>query len=272
VNKAELVRALAERLGGDRGTASAAVDGLLDVIVRAVGAGESVSVAGFGVFERRERAARSGRNPHTGQAIQVPAAVVPAFRPGAYFRDVVSGVREPITVRVAAGHHPVRSTATGRPPARSAPMGDPLARPAATRPPAPAAANPAPRDGAETDRAALVSGPEPTVAAGTAAPDGVADRPSTNRVKGKTVKRADNADAKVGKGKGSGKEPGKNDEPASGRGSAKVSGNGSTKDSGKGAGKASDPDSAKASGKDSAKASGKNGNSVGGKAKKKAKK
>lgn len=94
VNKAELITALAEHLDGDRRAASAAVDGLLDVIVRTVQAGDSVSVTGFGVFEQRQRAARSGRNPRTGQTIQVPATVVPAFRPGTLFRDVVSGARE----------------------------------------------------------------------------------------------------------------------------------------------------------------------------------
>jgi DNA-binding protein HU-beta len=186
VNKAELVRALAERLGGDRGTASAAVDGLLDVIVRAVGAGESVSVAGFGVFERRERAARSGRNPRTGQAIQVPAAVVPAFRPGAYFRDVASGLREPVTARVAAGHQPVRSPAPVGAATRSAGMGDPLAHPAATRPPTPA------------------------------------ERPATNRVKDKAAKRADKADAKVGKGKSSAKASSKNGKSDGGKAKKKA--------------------------------------------------
>jgi DNA-binding protein HU-beta len=185
VNKAELVRALAERLGGDRGTASAAVDGLLDIIVRAVSAGEPVLVAGFGVFERRERAARSGRNPRTGQIIQVPAAAVPAFRPGAYFRDVVSGVREPVTARVAVSHQPVRSPVPVRAAARPAAMGDRLARPATTHPPAPVAE-------------------------------------STNRAKDKAVKRADKADAKVGKGKSSAKASGKNGKSDGGKSKKKA--------------------------------------------------
>jgi DNA-binding protein HU-beta len=105
VNKAELVQALAERLDSDRKVAVAAVDGLLDVIVRAVYAGDSVSLIGFGVFERRERAARTARNPRTGQLIEIPATAVPGFRPGAMFRDVVSGARslgEPAASRSAA--------------------------------------------------------------------------------------------------------------------------------------------------------------------------
>lgn len=92
MNKAQLVAALAHRLG-DRGAAALAVDELLDVIVRAVHAGDSVTIPGFGVFERRERAARTGRNPQTGASIQLAATSVPAFRAGASFRDVVSGAR-----------------------------------------------------------------------------------------------------------------------------------------------------------------------------------
>jgi DNA-binding protein HU-beta len=118
VNKAELVTALAEHLDGDRKTAAAAVDGLLDVIVRTVHAGDSVSLTGFGVFERRDRAARAGRNPRTGEVIQLPATAVPAFRPGAGFRDVVSGAREP-------GEAPAAPAA-----ARPAPTRSRAARPA----------------------------------------------------------------------------------------------------------------------------------------------
>jgi DNA-binding protein HU-beta len=67
------------------------VDGLLDTIVAAVGAGDSVSITGFGVFEPRARAARVARNPRTGAAVDVAATTVPAFRPGAAFRAVVGG-------------------------------------------------------------------------------------------------------------------------------------------------------------------------------------
>ncbi len=90
MNKTQLVDALAERLG-DRRTAAIAVDGLLDTIVAAVGAGESVSITGFGVFEPRARAARVARNPRTGEVVDVAATTVPAFRPGAGFKSVVGG-------------------------------------------------------------------------------------------------------------------------------------------------------------------------------------
>ncbi|MGD9527550.1 HU family DNA-binding protein [Pseudonocardia sp.] len=90
MNKTQLVEAVTARIG-DRRTAQAAVDGVLETIVRTVGAGESVSLAGFGVFESRARAARTARNPRTGEAVAVPATTVPAFRPGAGFRAVVAG-------------------------------------------------------------------------------------------------------------------------------------------------------------------------------------
>jgi len=93
VNKAQLVDALAERLG-DRRVAAAAVAGLVDVVVRTVSAGDKVTITGFGVFEKRERAARTARNPRTGDAVTVQQTDVPAFRPGTYFREMVSGTRE----------------------------------------------------------------------------------------------------------------------------------------------------------------------------------
>ncbi len=90
MNKTQLIDALAARIG-DRRTASTAVDGLLETIVDTVGAGESVSLTGFGVFESRARAARVARNPRTGETVDVPATTVPAFRPGAGFRTKVGG-------------------------------------------------------------------------------------------------------------------------------------------------------------------------------------
>jgi DNA-binding protein HU-beta len=91
MNKSQLIDALAARLG-DRRTAASAVDGLLSTIVETVKSGESVSLTGFGVFEARARAARVGRNPRTGQTVAVPAATVPAFRPGIGFKAAVGAV------------------------------------------------------------------------------------------------------------------------------------------------------------------------------------
>jgi DNA-binding protein HU-beta len=90
VNKSELVARLTERLGGDRTIATAAVNGVLEEIEGSVARGERVSLIGFGTFDRRERAPRTGRNPQTGAAIQLPASVAPVFRPGAGFRSLLT--------------------------------------------------------------------------------------------------------------------------------------------------------------------------------------
>jgi DNA-binding protein HU-beta len=103
MNKSQLVDALADRLD-DRRVAATAVDALLQIVVDTVRSGESVSLAGFGVFESRARAARTGRNPRTGEAVDVPATTVPAFRPGTGFRNAVAG-----------GDAPARPTAARRP-------------------------------------------------------------------------------------------------------------------------------------------------------------
>ncbi|MGH8965031.1 MAG: HU family DNA-binding protein, partial [Actinomycetes bacterium] len=93
VNKTQLIDALAERLG-DKKIAAAAVAGLVDVVVRTVNGGDKVTITGFGVFEKRARAARMARNPRTGQSVKVKKTNVPVFRPGTLFREVVSGARK----------------------------------------------------------------------------------------------------------------------------------------------------------------------------------
>lgn len=90
MNKSELVSRLTERLGGDRTIATAAVNGVLEEIEGSVARGERVSLIGFGTFDRRERAARTGRNPQTGATIQVPASAAPVFRPGVAFRSLLT--------------------------------------------------------------------------------------------------------------------------------------------------------------------------------------
>jgi DNA-binding protein HU-beta len=93
VNKAQLIEALAERLG-DKKTASQAVEGVVDLIVRNVNKGEKVNITGFGVFEKRARAARTARNPRTGESVKVKKTNVPAFRAGTQFKEVVGGTRK----------------------------------------------------------------------------------------------------------------------------------------------------------------------------------
>ncbi len=92
MNRAELIEAVTERIG-DKRTAGAAVEAVLDVITRAVAAGEKVSLTGFGVFEKVERAARTARNPATGASIDLAETAVPKFRAGSVFKQVVADPR-----------------------------------------------------------------------------------------------------------------------------------------------------------------------------------
>jgi DNA-binding protein HU-beta len=94
VNKAQLVEALSQRLDNDKKRAQASVEAFLDTVYRTVQKGEKVAITGFGVFEKRERAARMARNPATGEKVRVKKTSVPAFRPGQEFKDVVSGAKK----------------------------------------------------------------------------------------------------------------------------------------------------------------------------------
>ncbi|MEU5538403.1 HU family DNA-binding protein [Streptomyces sp. NPDC020362] len=93
MNKAQLVEAIADKVGG-RQQAAEAVDHVLDAIVRAVVAGERVSVTGFGSFEKVDRPARYARNPQTGERVRVKKTSVPRFRAGQGFKDLVSGSKK----------------------------------------------------------------------------------------------------------------------------------------------------------------------------------
>jgi DNA-binding protein HU-beta len=93
VNKAQLVEAIADKVGG-RQQAADAVDAVLDAIVRAVVAGDRVSVTGFGSFEKVDRPARYARNPQTGERVRVKKTSVPRFRAGQGFKDLVAGSKK----------------------------------------------------------------------------------------------------------------------------------------------------------------------------------
>jgi DNA-binding protein HU-beta len=90
VNKSDLVSRLTARLDGDRTAALAAVNGVLEEIQQSLARGERVTLPGFGTFDRRERGPRTGRNPATGETIQIGATVAPVFRAGAGLRQVVT--------------------------------------------------------------------------------------------------------------------------------------------------------------------------------------
>lgn len=115
MNKAELIEALATRLG-DKRAAGTALDAVLAEVQSAVTKGEKVSITGFGVFEKRVRAARMARNPRTGAAVRVKKTSVPAFRPGSGFKEMVASGRVPKTLKAA----PAKSTAKKAAPAKKA--------------------------------------------------------------------------------------------------------------------------------------------------------
>ncbi len=93
-NKAQFIELLSERLDGDKKKAAAALDAVIDTVYAAIAKGEQVTLTGFGIFERRERAARTARNPATGASVKVKKRSVPAFRAGAEFKAIASGARK----------------------------------------------------------------------------------------------------------------------------------------------------------------------------------
>ncbi|ANA99246.1 HU family DNA-binding protein [Mycobacteroides chelonae] len=126
MNKAELIDVLTQKLGSDRRQATAAVEHVVDTIVRTVHKGESVTITGFGVFEQRRRAARVARNPRTGETVKVKPTSVPTFRPGAQFKAVVSGSQKlpadgPAVKRGSTAAPAKRAAAKKAAPAKKAP-------------------------------------------------------------------------------------------------------------------------------------------------------
>lgn len=91
MNKSELVAAVTEHIDGvDKKTVAKVLDGILDVIPMAVAAGDPVEIKGFGTFEIAERAARTGRNPQTGEPLEIAASRGPKFKPGSAFKSLVA--------------------------------------------------------------------------------------------------------------------------------------------------------------------------------------
>ena len=118
MNKADLVKELEKRLGSRR-AANDALDAVLDTIVREVVRGGKVSITGFGTFDRVERAARTGRNPHTGTSVRIPKSKAPRFRAGTSFKSYVKkpsslSKNAPATGRAAAGAAGAEATAAVR--------------------------------------------------------------------------------------------------------------------------------------------------------------
>lgn len=91
MNKADLVNLVAARTELTKTDVAQVVDAAIDTIIDSVVEGKKVSILGFGSFEPRERSARQGLNPKTGQKIKIPAKRVPAFTAGKLFKDRVQG-------------------------------------------------------------------------------------------------------------------------------------------------------------------------------------
>jgi len=90
MNKAELVDSVAGAANLSKADAGRAVDAIVDSVTSALKRGEQVSVVGFGTFSVKHRAARSGRNPRTGETIQIKASNVPGFKAGKGLKDAVN--------------------------------------------------------------------------------------------------------------------------------------------------------------------------------------
>ena len=197
MNKTDLINQLAQRLDGDKKVSQTAVEGIIDLIQREVQKGENVSISGFGVFEKRARAARTARNPRTGQAVKVKKTTVPAFRPGKYFKDVIAGTvklpkvtGKPTTARAAAA-------AAKAPVAAKAPAAvkAPATRTRAAAKPVEAAApaKPATRTRAAAAKPAAAAAPAtraPRATAAKAAPAKAAAAPKATAAKAPAAKAA----------------------------------------------------------------------------------
>ena len=90
MNKTELVAAVAEQAALSKKDAEKAINAVIDSITNALTEGDKVHLVGFGTFEVREREARTGKNPRTGEAIEIAASKAPAFKAGRGLKDAVN--------------------------------------------------------------------------------------------------------------------------------------------------------------------------------------
>lgn len=91
MNKHELVSAIAQNAELSKKDAESALSATIEAVTKALADGDKVQIVGFGTFEVRERAARTGKNPRTGEVIEIAASKVPAFKAGKALKDVVNG-------------------------------------------------------------------------------------------------------------------------------------------------------------------------------------
>ena len=90
MNKAELIEAMAESADISKAAAGRALDGMVDAVTNAMKAGDTLSLVGFGTFSVKERAAREGRNPQTGETIKIKASRIPSFKAGKALKDAIN--------------------------------------------------------------------------------------------------------------------------------------------------------------------------------------
>lgn len=90
MNKAELINAVADATDLTKADAGRAVEAFTEVVQKALKKGDTVSLVGFGTFSVRKRAARTGRNPRTGETIKIKASKNPAFKAGKAFKDALN--------------------------------------------------------------------------------------------------------------------------------------------------------------------------------------
>lgn len=90
MTKVELIAQIAENAGLTKKNAENALNATLEALTGALANGEKISLVGFGTFEVRERDAHTGRNPRTGEPIEIPASKTPAFKAGKALRDAVA--------------------------------------------------------------------------------------------------------------------------------------------------------------------------------------
>ncbi len=94
MNRKELIEALADKTGSSKADADRNIGALIDIISGTLKKGDSVALVGFGTFEVRKRAARTGRNPATGETLKIKASKVPAFKAGAALKAAVNGAKK----------------------------------------------------------------------------------------------------------------------------------------------------------------------------------
>ncbi len=120
MNKADLIDSVAAKLGHTKRDVTDIVESFIEETKKAVASGERVALSGFGIFEAQARKARLGRNPRTGETVQIKATKTPKFRAGAEFKAVVSGNKKAAAKKAPAKKAPAKKAAAKKAPAKKA--------------------------------------------------------------------------------------------------------------------------------------------------------